>query len=250
MRPFIAFSLALSVLISAAAQSTQEPSQGVDWYGTPYALRDLLKRAEGAHENGEIEKEITLRQALSEKAWDNYRQNPKHSGMFDRWGIVFSNDIPLGLLLAGTHHWLEAESVFRHNEAELAHERLAGNDIKSENQLHLAQVLALEGKERDANSICSHWKHRMRHLAAGQDTDHWHGTPRAPLRDTPEAETASWDLACGSPEEGLRLLSEQIQAHPKMLYSYTVLSHYFFAIGDFPKALKAEKDGTVAITSE
>ncbi len=88
----------------------------------------------------------------------------------------------------------------------------------------------------------------MRHIAAGQDSAHIYGTPRAPLYDTPEVEVAKWDLACGKPEEGLRLITEQIAAHPKMLISFTILSNYYYAQGDFQKARKEELDGTSALT--
>ena len=246
MRLLLILSLLVpSVLIGAPAELRAQAS---DHDTTPAALEGLSKLADEAHKGGDIEEEIALRRSFSQDAWASYELNPKSSGKFDRWEIVSTNDIPLGLLLEGTRRWSEAESVFRHNRAELEHERLAGNDIKSENQLHLAQVLALEGKGSEAQSICSHWKNRVRHTAAGQDSDHWHGEPRAPLYDTPEVETAAWDLACGSPEQGLRLLSEQIQAHPRMLVSFTVLSHYYFAVGDFPRARQAENDGTAAIT--
>ena len=152
-----------------------------------------------------------------------------------------------GLLLEGSHRLSDAEAVFRQNQAELASERIAGNDIKAQNELYLAQVLALEGKLPEANTICSYWKNRMRHIAAGQDSDHWHGEPRAPLYDTPEVETARWDLACGSSDQGLRLLSEQIQAHPGMLASYTVLTNFYLAEGDFQKALATENEGATAL---
>lgn len=91
-------------------------------------------------------------------------------------------------------------------------ERIAGNDIKSENQLQLAHLLAVEGNAREAKSICSYWKGRMRRLASGQDSAHLYGIPKTPLRDTPEAEMASWDLSCGNPGEGLKLIEEQISA--------------------------------------
>ena len=87
----------------------------------------------------------------------------------------------------------------------------------------------------------------MRHIGAGQDTDHWHGEPRAPLYDTPELEIAAWDLACGNTEEELKLVSKQIDAHPHMLASFTVLSEYYFANGEFEKALTTEKEGTAAL---
>jgi hypothetical protein len=239
MRLLLTFLLVLSVPVSAPAQ--YRPS-------TPDALEDLSNLADAAHKRGDFEEEISDRRRFSRDAWGNFALNPKSPGRFNRWAIVYFNDPPLGLLLEGTHRWSEAESIFRHNRAELEHERLAGDDIKSENQLHLAQVLAPEGKEAEAKSICSRWKNRMTHIAAGQDTDHWHGEPRAPLYDTREVETAAWDLACGSPDQGLRLLSEQIQAHPQMLISFTVLGHYFLEVGDFPRARKAENDGVAAIT--
>lgn len=239
--------LAASGWIVAPAQDVQH-SRAIDSPKPADALKDLRKLADEAHEKGDIEEEIAIRRCFSRKAWARYELNPKSPDRFDRWEIVFLNELPLGLLLEGTHRWPEAESVFRHNESELAHERLAGNDIKSENELHLAQVLTLEGNGPVANKICSHWKNRVRHIAAGQDTDHWHGEPRTPLYDTPEVETAAWDLACGSPEQGLKLLLEQIQAHPHMLISFTVLSDYYLAEGDFLAARKAENDGTAAIT--
>ena len=211
------------------------------------ALNELDRLAYQAHQNGDVEKEIELRKNLSREAWISYAQHTTDPGRWDRWAIVYENDLPLSLLLEGKQEWPEAEEVYRHNEAALAHERLAGNDIKSENQLHLAHLLASEGKEPEAKAICSHWKSRVRHIAAGQDSDHWYGEPKAPLYDTSELEIATWDLACGKTEEGLKLVSEQIDAHPHMLASFTVLSQYYFANGEFEKALTTEKAGTTAL---
>lgn len=248
MRLLITLSLLVpSVLFVAPLQNEQPHSEGADSHTTSAALADLRRLAGEAHERGDVEEEITLRRELSRKAWETFALNPKALSGYARYNIVDFNDVPLGLLLEGSHRLSDAEAVFRHNQAELALERIAGNDIKSKNELYLAQVLALEGKVPEANKICLHWKHRMRHFAAGQDSDHWHGEPRAPLYDTPEVETATWDLACGTSEQGLRLLSEQIQAHPGMLAPYTVLSNYYLAEGDFQKALATEKEGTTAL---
>ena len=242
MNSSLAVAALLLVLRISYAQSSVAVADGND-------RRILSKQAADAHQSGRVDEEIEFRQQLSRKAWAEFARNPQ-SSIYDRYNIVEINDVPLGLLLEGSHRLSDAEAVFRHNQAELSAERIAGNDSKSANELLLAQVLASESKTSEANRICSRWKGRVRHLAAGQDSDHWYGEPRAPLRDTPEVETASWDLSCGSPDEGLKLLSEQIHAHPHMLASFTVLSHYFAAIGEFSKALKAERDGTAAVTAQ
>jgi hypothetical protein len=247
MRSIPIFSLLLFIALSSDAQSPRQNSIAAGRNPQEKALMELDRLAHQAHENGDVEKEIELRRNLSREAWVNYSQHPTDPGRWDRWAIVYENDLPLALLLEGKQEWSEAEEIYRRNQAALAHERLAGNDIKSVNQLHLAHLLESEGKEPEAKAICSHWKSRMRHIAAGQDTDHWHGEPRAPLYDTPELEVAAWDLACGNTEEGLKLVSEQIDAHPHMLASFTVLSRYYFANGEFEKALTTEKEGTTAL---
>jgi hypothetical protein len=244
---FTLFMLVPSVLIVAPLQNEQPHSEGANSSTTSATLADLSKLARETHERGDVEGEITLRREFSRKVWEMFAVDPNSLSKYDRYNIVDLNDLLLGLLLEGSHRLSEAEAVFRHNQAELAPERIAGNDIKSENELYLAQVLALEGNVPEANKICSYWKSRMRHLAAGQDSDHWHGEPRAPLYNTPEVETATWDLACGSSDKGLRLLSEQIQAHPGMLAPYTVLTNFYLAKGDFQKALATEKEGTTAL---
>lgn len=239
--------LMLAAAMIAEAQDRHQASVVAERNTRDKALNESDRLASQARERGDTQKEIELRQKLSAEAWINYRQHPNDPGRWNRWAIVYENDLPLALLLEGTHQWPAAEAIYRRNQSELAHERLAGNDIKSENELHLAHLIALEGKVPEANQICSHWKFRMRHIAAGQDSDHWHGEPKAPLYDTPEVETATWDLACSSPEQGLKLLSEQIKAHPRMLAPYTVLSNYYLSKGDFQKALDIEKEGTAAL---
>jgi hypothetical protein len=208
-------------------------------------LEALSRLADQAHANGDIAQEISHRRHFSQQAWANIAHNPKAPGRFNRWATVFFNDLPLGLLLEGTHNWPEAEAIYRHNRSELAHERLAGSDIKSENQLHLAHLLAREGKNSEAKTICSHWKNRVKHNADFALFAVKHNDPTPPLYDTPEVEIAAWDLACGMPEEGLSLLSSQIRAHPGLLKSFSVLSSYYFGEGDFEKARKAETDGAL-----
>jgi tetratricopeptide (TPR) repeat protein len=237
----------LAVCRSAEGQRKAQDSHSADSSGLANMLSHLKTQTDEAHKAGHIDEEINYRQRFSQKAWEKFAVDPTSLDKYQRYNVSFINDLPLGLLLEGTHHWPEAEAVFRHNEAELAANPVAGNDIRSENQLHLAYLLANEGKIEEAKSICSHWKGRMRHFAAGQDTAHKYGIPVAPIYDTPEVEVARWDLACGKPEEALALLAEQIAAHPHMLVPFTVLSNYYYAQGDFQKARKAESDGTTAL---
>ena len=112
----------------------------------------------------------------------------------------------------------------------------------------LFRSLANKGDEQEAKNICSHWKGRMRHLAGRQDSAHIYGIPVAPISDTPEVETAKWDLACGHTVEGLNLLEQEISQHPRMLASFNVLRDYYYAQGDFENARKTESEGISAIT--
>jgi hypothetical protein len=248
MRPLCFIALLLSLLVGVSARNGLLHSQTVEHPSTPDTLTRLSKLADEAHKEGDTGQEIEYRRQFSQAAWSNFALHPKSPGRFNRWAIVFFNDLPLGLLLEGTHEWPEAEAVFRHNQTELAYEGLAGNDIKSENQLDLAFLLTREGKQPEARNICSHWKNRVRHTADFALDAVKHDVPTPPLYDTPGVETAQWDLACGASDEGLKLISEQIEAHPQMLVSFTVLSHYYIAQGDFQEARKAESDGTSAVT--
>jgi tetratricopeptide (TPR) repeat protein len=243
----ISFSI-LAVYCNAEGQRKAEGSRSTDLPAPANVLAHLKTQADEAHDAGHIDEEIDCRQQFSRKAWETFAVDPTSLDEYYRYDIILMNDLPLGLLLEGNHQWPEAEAIFRHNQAELAANRVAGNDIKSENQLQLAHLLASEGKIEDAKSICSHWKGRMRHIPGRQDTAHIYGIPKSPTYDTPEVEVARWDLACGKPEEALALLTEQIAAHPHMLISFTVLSNYYYAQGDFQKARKAESDGTTAVT--
>ena len=212
------------------------------------ALNSLGKLADSAHKAGRFEEEIALRQRFSREAWATYDSDPKSLGRYNRWAIVFFNDLPLALLLEGTNKLSDAEVLYRHNQRELAHERLAGNDIKSQNELHLAHLLYRQGKDSEAISICSHWKSRVKHNADFALYAVKHNTPTPPLYLTPEVEIAKWDLACGKEEEGLKLLTQQIVEHPDMLAPFSVLSEYYFSLGEFPRAQKVESDGSTAVT--
>jgi len=249
MRCLFAIVLLLFIPFTTRPQDTREDSKAIDHPTRASMLSQLRKEADEAHKSGHFDEEINYRQQFSREAWAAFALDPKSLDKYDRYNIIFLNDLPLGLLLEGTHRFSEAEAIFRHSQAELAAESIAGNDIKSENQLQLAHLLATEGNDQEAQAICSHWKNRVRHLAAGQDSAHIYGIPVAPISDTPEVEIAQWDLACGNPEEGLRLLAVQIAAHPHMLISFEVLSNYYYAQGDFQKARKVELDGISAITS-
>lgn len=238
----------LAVYCNAEGQRKAEGSHSADLLAPANVLAHLKAQADEAHDVGRIDDEINYRQQYSHFFWETFAADPTSLDRYSRYNIILINDLPLGLLLEGTHHWPEAEAIFRHNEAELAANHVAGNDIKSENQLLLAHLLASEGKIEDAKSICSHWKGRMRHIPGRQDTAHIYGIPKSPTYDTSEVEVARWDLACGKPQEALTLLTEQIAAHPHMLSSFNVLSNYYYAQGDFQKARRAESDGTTAVT--
>ena len=104
MRLLLALSLLFpSALIGAPAQNAELHSQARDRATTPATLADLSKLADQAHKRGDVEEEIALRRSFSQKAWASYELNPKSSRRFDRWGIINFNEIPLGLLLEGTH---------------------------------------------------------------------------------------------------------------------------------------------------
>lgn len=250
MKPIVLILMSFSILAvcrNAEGQRKPSGSYSAKLPSSASELAHLNMQANEAHKAGNVDEEIEYRQQFSRRAWETFAVDPTSLDEYYRYDIVFTNDLPLGLLLEGTHRWPEAETIFRHNQAELAANRVAGDDIKSESQLQLAYLLANEGKIEDAKSICSHWKGRMRHLAAGQNTAHKYGIPVAPISDTPEVEVARWDLACGKQGEALALLAEQIAAHPHMLIPFTVLSNYYYAQGDFQKARKTESDGTSAL---
>ena len=217
MRALFAGALLLSVPLVPGLQNTATGSNATDHPTQVNAPSQLKKAANEAHNAGHIGEEIDYRQQFSLAEWAAFAHDPHSLNEYDRYNLVYLNDLPLGLLLEGSHRFSEAEITFRHNQVELASERIAGDDIKAQNELQLAHLLSNEGNHREAESICSHLKKRMRHLAGTQDSAHVYGIPKAPIYDTPEVEVARWDLACGNPDEGLRLIAEQIAAHPHML---------------------------------
>lgn len=237
-----AVSFVVSFLLAVPAGAKQASERN----SSSSTAKDLLRLehlANEAHMQGDVSKEIEYRRSYSEKAWAAQPQN----GSVDKYLLIFLNDMPLAILLEGSHKWPEAEALFRHNQSQLVHERLAGNDIKSENDLHLAHLLEREGKQEEASRICAYWERRVKRI--GQDAvfdaehdDLWH-----PPYDSPEVETGKWDLACGRTEDGTRLLKEQMVAYPRMSAPYTVVSEYSFAEGDFEKGRRAETEADRAL---
>ena len=197
--------------------------------------------ANEAHERGDIREEIAYRRNYSQMGW---AANPtSRSRSVNRWLIVYTNDMPLAILLEGAHEWAEAEAVYRHNQTALEGEAVAGDDIKSTNELHLAHLLAREGKQKEAREICAYWEKRVRHIGQTAMFDAEQSDLSRSLEDSPEVEMATWDLACGRAEDGKKLLKEQLVAHPRMLAPYTVLSEYSISEGEFEKGLRVETDG-------
>lgn len=233
----------------AHAQNTQPNSVAAERDPQEKALTELDRAANQAHKRGDVRNEIEIRKTLSSEAWINYEQHAKCLGRWNRWAIVYENDLPLARLLEGSHEWSDAEAIYRHNRSSLEHERLAGNDIKSENDLELAHLLTKEGKQPEAQTLCSHWRNKVKHNADFALFAVEHNVPTPPLYDTPEVETAVWELACGRKDDGFRMLEEQIQMHPGMLAPFTAIANYYTTEGDFPRALATERDGISALLS-
>ena len=97
---------------------------------TTKTLNELNRLAEQAHIGGDVTQEIEYRRLYSRRAWGDFGPKRKAADRYSRWEVVFGNDVPLGLLLEGTHEWVEAEAVYLHNKAELARNTVAGDDIK------------------------------------------------------------------------------------------------------------------------
>src|SRR5215472_16791058 len=222
------FVLAISLVVPAHAWQISSADSSMS---TAKELMRIGHLANEAHERGEIQEEIEYRRNYSQMGW---AANPtSRAGSVNRWLIVYTNDMPLAILLEGTHEWAEAEAVYRHNQTALEGEAVAGDDVKSANELHLAHLLAREGKQKEAREICAYWEKRVRHNADFALSAVKHDVSAPPLYDSPEVEIATWDLACGRTEDGMRLLKEKIVAHPRMLAPYTVLSEYSIADGEF-----------------
>jgi hypothetical protein len=196
--------------------------------------------AEKAHGDGSIDEEIAIRLRTSHDAWASYARNHKSLDEFNLYHLIMFNDLPLALTLEGKHRWEEAEEIFRRNQHELEHLKIAGNDIKSQNGLYLAYLLAREDKGAAARSICMRWKKPTVRVGKDAVRAARQSVPQAPPYDTPEVETARWDLACGVPDEGMRMLWEQSKAYTNMLAPYNVLRDYFLSEGKIVEADKMD----------
>jgi hypothetical protein len=215
---------------STADSNVNSKKQLAHWEQTAYKL----------HQDGSFDEELECRMHLSKLEWQLVAQSPRALDKYDLWGLLAENDRPLAFLLEGKHRWDEAENIYRHSQQQLAHLRVAGNDVKSDNELGLAHLLFSVGKTEEAQKICSHWKNRVRHNADFAINAVKTNVPTPPLYDTPEVEIGRWDIACGEPQAGEDLLRTQIVAHPDMLAPYTALENYFLETGAFPKALEIE----------
>jgi hypothetical protein len=211
-----------------------------------HCLNYLLKAAERSHSELHIDDEITSRQQYSTEAWSDYRYGRKtcdssvlkYDKHIERWTIIYGNDLPLAMVLEGAHRWAEAEALYRRNREQLADERVAGDDIKSSNELHLAHLLAREGKTKESMRICSKWRRKMNGLAKWALDAVRTNSPTPPLYDTPEVEMAKWNLACGKEEDGIALLQQQMASHPDMLASHTALEEFYVVTGKFDRELE------------
>src|ERR1035438_920548 len=117
MRVLFAAALLLSVPVNARAQNTLGDSNAIDHPSQVSALSRLKKQADEAHKTGDVGEEIGYRQQLNREEWAAFALAPPSLNEYDRYGIIEFNDLPLGLLLEGTHKFSEAERTFRHNQA-------------------------------------------------------------------------------------------------------------------------------------
>jgi hypothetical protein len=212
-------------IVGPNANSKQQLAQ---WEQTAYKL----------HEDGRFDDELACRLQYSKLARETLSKSPKALDKYELYDALFLNELPLAFLLEGKNRKDEAEKIFRHNEQQLAHLRIAGNDIKSDNQLGLAHLLFSTGKIEEAQRICSHWKNRVKHNSDFASRAVRTNVPTPPLYDTPEVEIGRWNLACGEPQAGEHMLRTQIDAHPDMLAPYTALGNYYVETGAFSKALE------------
>jgi hypothetical protein len=196
--------------------------------------------ADKAHQDGRFDEELECRMQLSKFEWETIAQSPRVLDKYDVYNLMFLNDLPLAFLLEGKHRWSEAENIYRHSRQQLAHMSIAGDDIKSDNELGLGHLLFSMGRMEESARICSHWKNRVRHNADFAINAVKTNIPTPPLYDTPEVEIGRWNLACGEAQVGEDMLRTQILAHPDMLAPYTALANYYLEIGAFSKALELE----------
>lgn len=221
----------LSMLVSAQCQTFGHPT------GVKKELRDISWDAFTEHEKGNFDNELALRLEYSDLAWKELEQNPKNFNDIDRWSIFSENETPFAFLLEGKHRWEEAEKVYRRTRQHLEHERAAGNDVKSKNELALAHLLSSEGKQDEAAKICQYWENKVKHNADFALSAMKNNVPTPPLYDTSQVEIGHWDLECGKPTEGEDLLRTQILAHPHMLASYNALIDFYIQTGEYTKAI-------------
>jgi len=232
--------VALCIVIPACANGQCNPTlsdvnpdvnskqQLAHWEQTAYKL----------HQGGKFDDELTCRLEYSKLAWEAMSKDPKILDKYELYNALFLNELPLAILLEGKKRVDEAEKVFRRNQEELDHLRIAGNDIKSDNQLGLAQLLFSTGKTEEAQKICSHWKNRVKHNADFAVQAVRTNVPTPPLYDAPEVEIGRWNLACGDPQRGEDILRTQMLAHPEMLAPYTALGNYYVQTGAFAKVME------------
>lgn len=246
MRIILALTMFAAALGGAHAQEPRTDAGSLD----RGSLKGLQCLADKAHSVGNVDNEMSLRERMYERVWADDSPDSKFLDKYEIYNHILFNDLRLGILLEGTHRWADAERVFRHNQSQLARMSIAGPDIRSQNELHLAHLLAREGKNQEAAHICDHWKHRVKPIGDAAVAAAQQSIPSPPFYDTPEVEIAAWDLACGSRDDGLKLLSGQIEAYPHMLVSFTVLSDYGMSEGEFQKARETERRGINAITDQ
>ena len=235
MRILGLISLLLVLPVCSRAQCTAPSDTNDAGANSKKLARHWEQIAYIAHQEGRFDEELECRMASTKLEWQLVAQDK-----YDLYNLLFLNDLPLAFLLEGKHRWSEAENLYRHNKQQLARLKIAGNDIKSDNELGLAHLLFSTGKTEEAQKICSHWKNRVRHNADFAIEAVKTNVPTPPLYDTPEVENGRWDLACGEAQQGEDLLRIQIVAHPDMLASYTALSNYYVETGAFSKVLELE----------
>lgn len=202
MRAFTFICLFLSLSACAGAQCVPQSVEAQPDVSPKSILAKFEQAAYKAHQDSNFERELQCRMQHSKLSQEIIANTPHLLDKYDRWNIFGQNNIQLAFLQEGNHRGEEAESMFRENHHQLTHLKVAGNDVKSDNQLGLAHLLFSLGKTEEAQNICSHWKNRIRHNADFALQAVKNNVPKPPLYDTPEVEIARWDLACGKPQEG------------------------------------------------
>lgn len=240
MRTIVLIALCFVFSVCADGQCDLALSNSDPLRNSKQQLAHLEQSAYKLHQDGRFDDELTCRLLYSRLVWGALSTDPNFIDNYELYNFLFLNELPLAFLLEGKNRSDEAETIFRRNEQQLAHLRIAGDDIKSDNQLGLAHLLFSAGKTEEAQKICSHWKNRVKHNSDFAIQAVRTNVPTPPLYDTPEVEIGRWEVACGEPQVGEDRLRTQIAAHPDMLASYTALGNYYIETGAFPKALELE----------